>query len=39
MAVVGKGFAVLQTGRIHLAGFVAWLAWVTRPRWSYQFLC
>jgi NADH dehydrogenase FAD-containing subunit len=27
MAVVGQGFAVLQTGRIHLAGFVAWLAW------------
>jgi len=27
MAVVGKGFAVLQTGRIHLSGFVAWLAW------------
>jgi hypothetical protein len=27
MAVVGKGFAVLQSGRVHLAGFVAWLAW------------
>jgi NADH dehydrogenase len=27
MAVVGKGFAVLQTGKIHLSGFVAWLAW------------
>ena len=27
MAVVGKGFAVLQTGAIHLAGFLAWLAW------------
>ncbi|HTC64109.1 MAG TPA: NAD(P)/FAD-dependent oxidoreductase [Candidatus Saccharimonadales bacterium] len=27
MAVVGKGFAVLQTGKIHLSGFIAWLAW------------
>jgi NADH dehydrogenase FAD-containing subunit len=27
MAVVGKGFAVLQSGAIHLAGFFAWLAW------------
>jgi NADH:quinone reductase (non-electrogenic) len=29
MAVVGKGFAVLQTGKIHLSGFSAWLAWAT----------
>jgi NADH:ubiquinone reductase (H+-translocating) len=29
MAVVGKGFAVLQTGKIHLSGFPAWLAWAT----------
>jgi NADH:ubiquinone reductase (H+-translocating) len=28
MAVVGKGFAVLQTGKVHLSGFSAWLAWV-----------
>jgi NADH dehydrogenase FAD-containing subunit len=27
MAVVGKGFAVLQTGPLHLTGFPAWLAW------------
>jgi NADH dehydrogenase len=27
MAVVGKGFAVLQTGKIHLSGLSAWLAW------------
>jgi NADH dehydrogenase FAD-containing subunit len=27
MAVVGKGFAVLQTGGIHVSGFPAWLAW------------
>jgi NADH:ubiquinone reductase (H+-translocating) len=27
MAVVGKGFAILQTGGIHLSGFIAWLAW------------
>jgi NADH:ubiquinone reductase (H+-translocating) len=29
MAVVGKGFAVLQTGRLRLSGFLAWLAWAT----------
>ena len=27
MAVVGKGFAVLQSGKFHLSGFLAWLAW------------
>jgi NADH dehydrogenase len=27
MAVVGKGFAVLQSGGIHISGFLAWLAW------------
>ena len=27
MAVVGKGFAVLQAGRVRLSGFLAWLAW------------
>jgi NADH dehydrogenase FAD-containing subunit len=27
MAVVGKGFAVLQSGKIHMCGFLAWLAW------------
>src|SRR6204780_5416 len=27
MAVVGKGFAVLQSRKVHLSGFVAWLAW------------
>jgi len=27
MAVVGKGFAVLQSGRFHLSGLLAWLAW------------
>jgi hypothetical protein len=27
MAVVGKGFAVLQSGKIHLSGISAWLAW------------
>jgi NADH dehydrogenase FAD-containing subunit len=27
MAVVGKGFAVVQSGKIHLSGFFAWLAW------------
>jgi len=27
MAVVGKGFAVLQSGKLHVSGPVAWLAW------------
>jgi NADH:ubiquinone reductase (H+-translocating) len=27
MAVVGKGFAVLQSGKFHLSGLTAWLAW------------
>ena len=27
MAVVGKGFAVLQSGRVAVSGFVAWAAW------------
>jgi hypothetical protein len=27
MAIVGKGFAVLQTAKLHVSGIVAWLAW------------
>src|SRR6185369_1256893 len=27
MAVVGKGFAVLQSGRVQASGFGAWLTW------------
>jgi NADH dehydrogenase FAD-containing subunit len=27
MAVVGRGFAVLQSGHVRVSGFVAWLAW------------
>jgi NADH:ubiquinone reductase (H+-translocating) len=27
MAVVGKGFAVLQSYKVRVSGFVAWLAW------------
>jgi NADH dehydrogenase FAD-containing subunit len=27
MAVVGQGFAVLQTGPIRMTGFLAWIAW------------
>jgi NADH dehydrogenase len=27
MAVVGKGFAVLQSGKVHISGLLAWLAW------------
>ena len=29
MAVVGKGFAILQRGKIRLAGWIAWSAWAT----------
>ena len=28
MAVVGRGFAVLQSGRVRLSGFLAWLTWL-----------
>jgi NADH dehydrogenase len=28
MAVVGKNFAILESGRLHTSGFVTWLAWV-----------
>src|SRR6202790_5145577 len=31
MAVVGKGFAVLQSGKVHVSGFGAWLAWGAVP--------
>ncbi len=27
MAVVGKGFAVLQSGKVKISGLVAWLTW------------
>jgi NADH dehydrogenase FAD-containing subunit len=27
MAVVGKGFAIVESGRIRLSGYLAWLAW------------
>ncbi len=27
MAVVGKGFAVLQSGKLKMSGFLPWLAW------------
>jgi NADH:ubiquinone reductase (H+-translocating) len=27
MAVVGKGYGVLQSGKLHLHGLIAWLAW------------
>jgi NADH dehydrogenase len=27
MAVIGKNFAILETGRIRMSGFLAWLAW------------
>jgi NADH dehydrogenase len=28
LAVVGKGFAVLERGKVRVSGFVAWLVWV-----------
>jgi NADH dehydrogenase len=27
MAVVGKGFAILESGKFRMSGFLAWLAW------------
>jgi NADH dehydrogenase len=27
MAVIGRNFAILESGRAHLSGFLAWLAW------------
>jgi len=27
LAVVGKGFAVLQSGKVQISGFLAWLTW------------
>ncbi|HXJ34294.1 MAG TPA: NAD(P)/FAD-dependent oxidoreductase [Candidatus Eisenbacteria bacterium] len=27
MAVIGRNFAILESGRVRLAGFVAWVAW------------
>ena len=27
MAIVGKGFAILETGGLRISGFLAWLAW------------
>ena len=29
LAVVGKNYAVLEIGKFHLSGFLAWLVWVT----------
>jgi NADH dehydrogenase FAD-containing subunit len=29
MAVVGAGYAVVQSGRLHMKGLLAWLAWAT----------
>ena len=31
MAVVGKGFAVLQSHKVRVSGFGAWLAWAADP--------
>jgi NADH:ubiquinone reductase (H+-translocating) len=28
MAVVGKNFAILESGHIRMSGFVTWLLWV-----------
>ena len=27
MAVVGKGYAILQTGKLAISGVLAWMAW------------
>jgi NADH:ubiquinone reductase (H+-translocating) len=28
MAVVGKNFAILESGRLRMSGFITWLVWV-----------
>ena len=28
LAVIGRGFAVMDVGRVRLGGFIAWLAWI-----------
>jgi NADH:ubiquinone reductase (H+-translocating) len=28
MAVVSKNFAILESGRFHMSGFLTWLVWV-----------
>jgi NADH dehydrogenase len=28
LAVIGRGHAVMDVGRVHLGGFIAWLAWI-----------
>jgi NADH dehydrogenase len=28
MAIVGRGAAIADLGRVHLSGFVAWVAWL-----------
>ena len=33
MATIGRSRAVAQTGRIHLSGFIAWVAWLTVHIW------
>jgi len=35
MAVVGKGFAVLQSGKVQISGLGAWLTWAA-PRPPYH---
>jgi NADH dehydrogenase len=29
MAVIGRNFAIMESGRVHLSGFFAWLAWAS----------
>ena len=29
MAVIGRNFAIIESGRLRLSGFLAWLAWAT----------
>jgi NADH:ubiquinone reductase (H+-translocating) len=33
MATIGRSRAVAQSGKIHLSGFIAWLAWLTVHIW------
>lgn len=37
MAVIGKNFAILESGRLRMSGFATWLVWVfLHPKWLPQ---
>jgi NADH dehydrogenase FAD-containing subunit len=34
MAMVGQGFAILESGKIHLSGYMTWVAWSVVHLWA-----